>query len=217
MYFQQSGHCKRPYGVGEEARLSKPEQRTPNDAQIPVSFILFLHHNCQQRLFKGVELIVTMSFGFSVGGFVAAADLIAQVVSALREAGGSASQHQHITSKLGYLDRALRDVNRLEPAEGLETTLEAIKTTALTCQLPLLEFLDNIRRYDDSLGPGQSSGVMRDVFLKMKWRVSKKLEAAMKLEAEIVAYLGAINLLLSLYKVYALSQLLGHFTIEEQD
>jgi len=34
-----------------------------------------------------------MSFGFSVGDFIAAADLIAQVVSALREAGGSASQH----------------------------------------------------------------------------------------------------------------------------
>jgi hypothetical protein len=34
--------------------------------------------------------------------------------------------------------------------------------------------------------------------------VSEKLEAAMKLEAEIVAYLGAINLLLGLYIMYAL-------------
>ncbi|CZR67156.1 uncharacterized protein PAC_17055 [Phialocephala subalpina] len=142
-----------------------------------------------------------MSFGFSVGDFITAADLIAQVVSALREAGGSASQYQHITNKLGFLDRSLRDVNRLEPAEGLEATLEAIKTTALSCQLPLLEYLKNIRKYDKSLGPGQSFGVMKDVFLKMKWQVSKKLEAAMKLEAEIVAYLGAINLLLGLYKV----------------
>jgi hypothetical protein len=157
-----------------------------------------------------------MSFCFSVGDFITAADLIAQVVSALREASGSASQHQHITNKLGFLDRAIRDVNRLEPAKGLETTLEAIKTTALTCQLPLLEFLENIRRYNNTLGPGQSSGVMKDVFLKMKWQMSKMLEAAMKLEAEIVAYLGAINLLLSLYKIYALPQLLGHFTIKEQ-
>lgn len=105
---------------------------------------------------------------------------------------------------MGFLDRAIRHVNRLEPAEGLEATLEAIKTTALSCQFPLLEYLENIRRYNKSLGPGQSSGVMKDVFLKMKWQVSKKLEAAMKLEAEIVAYLGAINLLLGLYKVYAL-------------
>lgn len=143
-----------------------------------------------------------MSFGFSVGDFITAANLIAQVVSALREAGGSASQYQHTTNKLGFLDRAICDVNRLEPVEGLEATLEAIKTTALNCQLLLLEYLEDIRKYDKSLGPAQSSGVMKDVFLKTKWKVTKKLEAVIKLEAEIVAYLGAINLLLGLYKVY---------------
>ena len=37
----------------------------------------------------------------------------------------------------------------------------------------------------------------------------------MKLEAEIVAYLGAINLLLGLYHVCTSSQLL-HFTIKER-
>jgi predicted transcriptional regulator len=44
---------------------------------------------------------------------------------------------------------------------------------------------------------------MKDVFVKVKWRASEKLEAALKLEAEITAYSGAINLL-GLYKVYAL-------------
>jgi hypothetical protein len=153
-----------------------------------------------------------MSFGFSVGDFITAVDLIAQVASTLREAGGSASQYQHVTSKLGFLDRAIRDVNRLEPVAGLEVTLEAIKTTALSCQVPLLKYLEDISRYNASLGPGKSSGVMKDVFLKMKWQVSKKLEAAMKLEAEIVAYLGAINLLLGLYKMYTP---LGQFTIKD--
>ncbi|PQE06220.1 kinetoplast-associated kap protein [Rutstroemia sp. NJR-2017a BBW] len=143
-----------------------------------------------------------MSFGFSVGDFITAVNLIAQVASTLREAGGAASQYQHVTSKLDFLDRAIRDVNRLEPVPGLEVTLEAIKTTALSCQVPLLKYLEDIRRYSTSLGAGKSSGVMKDVFLKMKWQVSKKLEAAMKLEAEIVAYLGAINLLLGLYKMY---------------
>jgi hypothetical protein len=74
-----------------------------------------------------------MSFGFSVGDFITAAELIGQVISALREVGGSASQYQHLTLKLGFLSRALRDVNRLEDAEGLQATVEAIKTTALSC------------------------------------------------------------------------------------
>jgi hypothetical protein len=150
-----------------------------------------------------------MSFGFSVGDFLAAVNLIADVISALREAGGSASQYQHVTNKLGFLDRALRDVNRLEPAEGLEQTLETIKTTALSCQIPLLEYLENIKKYDGSLGAGESSGVMKDVFHKMKWQASKKLEAAMRLEAEIVAYLAAINLLVGFYKMYAFFSTLG--------
>jgi hypothetical protein len=74
-----------------------------------------------------------MSFSFSVGDSITAAELIRQVVSALREAGGSASQYQHLTWKLGFLSRALREVNRLKPAEGLQATFEAIKTTALAC------------------------------------------------------------------------------------
>jgi hypothetical protein len=148
--------------------------------------------------------IASIFFGFSVGDFVTAAELIGQIVSALREAGGSASQYQHLTLKLRFLSRALRDVNRLEPAEVLQATAEAIKTTALSCQLPLIQFLESIKKNDKSLGLGHSAGVMKDVFVKVKWQASKKSEAAMKLEAEITAYLGAINLLLGLYKVYAL-------------
>jgi hypothetical protein len=145
-----------------------------------------------------------MSFGFSVGDFIAAANLIVQVVSALREAGGSASQYQHLKLKLEILSRSFEDVNRLEPAEGLQATVEIIKTTALSCQLPLLEFLENIKKNDKSLGLGQSGGVMKDVFVKVNWQTSKKSEAAMKLEAEVAACLGAINLRIGLYKVYAL-------------
>lgn len=145
-----------------------------------------------------------MSFGFSVGDFIAAANLIVQVVSAIREADGSAFQYQHLKLKLEFLSRSLGEVNLLESVDGLQATVEAIKTSALSCQLPLLEFLESIKKNDKSLGLGQSAGVMKDVFVKVKWKVSKKSEAAMKLEAEITAYLEAINLLLSLYKVYTL-------------
>lgn len=144
-----------------------------------------------------------MSFGFSVGDFVAVAGLITQVASALREAGGSASQYQHITDKLLFVDQVIRDVDRLEPVEGLEVDLEATKKTALRCRIPLEEYLKTIRPYDKSLGPGQSSSV-KDTLRKMKWLVTKKLEAAMKLEAEIVGYVGAINLCLGMYNLYAL-------------
>lgn len=143
-----------------------------------------------------------MSFGFSVGDFITAANLIGEVVSALREASGSASQYQHIRNKLNFLNCSLRHVDGLQPVEGMEATLEAIKAAALSCQYPLHIYLETIRKYDQSLGLGQSSGIMKDVLLKTKWKVAKKLEAATKLDAEISAYLGSINLLLGLYQVY---------------
>lgn len=142
-----------------------------------------------------------MSFGFSIGDFLAAAGLIAQVVTALHEAGGSSSQYRRLILELYSLGRSLEEVDRLEPVEGLESTIEAIKATALSCQLPLHEFLDGIKKYDRSLGIGCSSGVMKDVLSKTKWVASKKLEDAAKLEAQIAVYLGSISLLLLLYQV----------------
>lgn len=130
-----------------------------------------------------------MSFGFSVGDFIGAVNPIAEVVSALSVGDGSTSQCQHIMNKLGYLDCAIRDVNQLESIKGFEVTLDAVTTIVLSCQLPLLEYLENIRSYDESLGPGESSSVMEYVLIKVKWKVSKKLEAIMKLKAEIVSYL----------------------------
>jgi hypothetical protein len=142
-----------------------------------------------------------MSFGFSLGDFLAASNLISQVVCALREAGGSSFQYQRLRLELDALGLALREVDQLVPVEGLEATVEAIKATALSCQLPLREFLQSIAKYDQSLGAGHSAGIMKDVLYKVKWVASKKLEATMKLRAEIVGYLGGINLLLGLYQV----------------
>lgn len=148
-----------------------------------------------------------MSFGFSVGDFLAAASLIEQAVSALQESGGSGFQYQRLTLQLHALGKTLQEVDRLEYAEGLEPTVEAIKATALTCQLPLKEFLNSIKKYDQSLGLGRSAGIMKDVALKVKFVASKKPEAVMKLRAEITTYLGSINLLLGLYQVFVVPPL----------
>jgi hypothetical protein len=142
-----------------------------------------------------------MSFGFSLGDFLAASNLVSQVICALREAGGSSFQYQRLRLELDALGLALREADQLVPVEGLEATVEAIKATALSCQLPLREFLQSIVKYDKGLGMGHSAGIMKDVLYKVKWVASKKLEATMKLRAEIVGYLGGINLLLGLYQV----------------
>ena len=99
------------------------------------------------------------------------------------------------------MGRTLQEADRLEPVHGLEATVEAIKATALSCQLPLQEFLESIKKYDESLALGRTAGIMKDVLCKVKWIASKKQEAAMRLQAEMAAYLGGINMLLGLYQV----------------
>jgi hypothetical protein len=49
-----------------------------------------------------------MSFGFSVGDFLAVGKLIADITNSLREAGGSKSEYQELLQKLESLDHALK-------------------------------------------------------------------------------------------------------------
>jgi hypothetical protein len=142
-----------------------------------------------------------MSFGFSVGDFLTAASLIQQVASAIGEAGGSAFQYRRLDLELHTLSRILEQVDHLEASEGLEATVDVIKATALTCQVSLHEFLASIQRYDKSLGVGQTAGIMKDVLYKVKWVACKKMEAVMRLRAEIAAYSGSINMLIGMYQV----------------
>ena len=147
------------------------------------------------------KLATDMSFGFSVGDFLTAASLIQQAVSALRDSGGSAFQYRRLDLELYTLSRVLEQVDHLEASEGLGSTVEAIKATALTCQVPLREFLKSIRQYEKSLGVGQSAGVMKDVLYKVKFVACKKMEAVTRLRDEISAYLGGINMLIGIYQL----------------
>lgn len=145
-----------------------------------------------------------MSFGFSAGDFVTAASLIIQAGLALRDAGGSSQEYRHLHLYLSNLKRILDEVDRLEAPDALTGTLDAIKATALSCQYPLQEFVNGVKRYDASLGIGQSVGLMKDVEMKLKWRATKKAEAVVRLQAELAGYVGSINMLLALYQMSVL-------------
>jgi hypothetical protein len=55
-----------------------------------------------------------MSFGFSVGDFLAAASLISNIVSCLQTSGGSASEYQEILNELHGLRLVLSKIKHLE-------------------------------------------------------------------------------------------------------
>ncbi|PMD53239.1 uncharacterized protein K444DRAFT_541923 [Hyaloscypha bicolor E] len=137
-----------------------------------------------------------MSFGFSVGDFLAAGELIFKVSCALHEAGGSAQQYRQVDLQLNSLKFALNEVDKLDPPQDLEATGNSIKAAALSCQLPLKQFLASIEPYDRSLGIGQSSGAIKDAARKIRWVATKKDDAVGKLRGELAGYVGSINMLL---------------------
>ncbi|KUJ10036.1 uncharacterized protein LY89DRAFT_710862 [Mollisia scopiformis] len=70
-----------------------------------------------------------MSFGFSVGDFLAVGTLVADITKSLREAGGSKSEYQELLRELESLNHALKHLDRL-PKNAASANLESIKKTA---------------------------------------------------------------------------------------
>jgi len=138
-----------------------------------------------------------MSFGFSVGDFLAASQLITQITRSLREAGGSKSEYQELLRELESLSRALQHVDRLESRALSSATLDSIKCAALLCRHPLDEFLQKIQKYDTSLGLWATGGV-KSAARKVEWAMRKKEEVC-KLRDYLSLHVDSINMLLMSY------------------
>lgn len=73
--------------------------------------------------------------------------------------------------------------------------VEQIKYAALTCRYQLEEFLSKIRRYEKSLGLGQSIGRIKDAGRKVQYAFGKQ-EEANTLRNYLNIHIGTINMLL---------------------
>jgi hypothetical protein len=99
-----------------------------------------------------------MSFGFSVGDFLAVASLIKDVVVSLKDAGGAAADYQELIVELHGLQRALDSIEHLhvDPSIPQAENINNLKVTALGCRYVLEETLKKLRSYE-SLRLGQKS------------------------------------------------------------
>ncbi|KAF4539611.1 uncharacterized protein LTHEOB_10000 [Lasiodiplodia theobromae] len=93
-----------------------------------------------------------MSFGFSIGDFLAVGKLVAEIITCLQDAGGAKSDYQDLIRELECLGQVLRRLDKLKSQNSNTKSLESIKYAALSCQRPLEGFLVRIRRYEDTLG-----------------------------------------------------------------
>ncbi|KAL8749230.1 MAG: hypothetical protein Q9199_007812 [Rusavskia elegans] len=132
-----------------------------------------------------------MSFGFSVGDFLATARLISSIVDALQKS--SVSEFKELTLELHAVQRALNEIEHIQPSPGQEQSINAIKVVALLCQHPLQEFAGKLEKYESL---GQVAGTKTDQIkrwkLKLQWGFTME-EEVQKIRTILAAHMASLN------------------------
>ncbi|KAF8858973.1 hypothetical protein BDZ45DRAFT_621579, partial [Acephala macrosclerotiorum] len=114
-----------------------------------------------------------MSFGFSVGDFLAAGTLIKDIIACLQDSGGAASQYQELMRELDGLQKALDKIERLKETPDRMESICSIKAAALNCAYVLRDFRRKLDTYE-GLGPGKRRRSAKNGMKMVRWELSMK-------------------------------------------
>jgi uncharacterized membrane protein len=134
-------------------------------------------------------------FGFSVGDFISAIELIHDVIDALKDSSGSSADFQELIRELYSLERALLAVRALKVQPAQELQLDAIKQAATQCQIIVDTFLQKNRKFQPTLGAAESQHKWKGILHKIIWRVYRK-EDVDQFRAARNGHTSSINMLL---------------------
>jgi hypothetical protein len=142
-------------------------------------------------------------FGFSFGDFVQAIKILNDIRKALRDVGGAEDEFKHVLVNLQHLEILLDRLNCESWDNGGDAgRLNVVKGMALTCKVPLQEFLARIEKYK-KMGSGKGVAFRARIgaeAAKIRWAVVMRNEVE-KFGAVIMAKVVSINLLLQLNMV----------------
>lgn len=130
--------------------------------------------------------------------------LIYKITLELKKNPESAADYQLLLIELEALDRTLKSLERIEPAQHEQRQLDRIRALAWTCQLPLQEFLEKIEKFEDSLGSWNKSRSFSTFTQRLRWSTKYKDEAK-ALRARLAPNLATIRILLTTQIVDTLS------------
>jgi hypothetical protein len=142
-----------------------------------------------------------MSFGFSAGDLIAALELVATVIDALRESGCASSEYREIIRQLYSLETALISVKRLEVDPAQNAELISLRQAAAQCQRTIDDFWKKTQKYQHHLRAGGSTSRLKDGWMKMQWTKCKKEDMA-RFKADLAGHTESIQLLLMAMQMY---------------
>jgi hypothetical protein len=120
-----------------------------------------------------------MSFGFSVGDFIAVAQLAHTLLKALSDSKGAAREYQDLVAELNVVHKVLIQVDELRAANQLaQSTVNALLFAVNSVNVSMETFLDQHSAYEGSLKRGGSGNLVKDVYRKSKWAVEMPQKAS---------------------------------------
>jgi hypothetical protein len=138
---------------------------------------------------------MTAPFGFSVGDFISAIQLIQNICEALKTAGGASNHYQRVLVELGGLRNVLDELQKIQPSEGDMGQINTLRAMVHACQLQLHDFFVKLEKYHRSLNPFSKRTALQSAARKTQWAVSMETETE-KLRACIAANVVYINMFL---------------------
>lgn len=136
-----------------------------------------------------------VGFGYSAGDIVVAIQLLSKVYKGLRETAGSVSEYREISGTLRSLILTLQhlaDLQRTCTDPSLTNAIQSLSEAALN---PVMDFLEEVRKYDPALSHGSTTNRFSAGYRKTEWalRVPKRIT---KLKADIALQLEPIHVLM---------------------
>ena len=147
-----------------------------------------------------------MSFGFSVGDFIAISGLIRTLVDALDPNTGSRAQYSRLLDELKSLQSALLAVQDLvqkprRDGKSYASAINAIIYEMKCCRELIEDFNADMEKYRESLCHGGSSRKVKDAWRKISYKIFKEEDVFM-LKDSLRRRVEAINLLLLITGMY---------------
>ena len=125
----------------------------------------------------GPRRTIRMSFGFSVGDFIAVGKLIVQISSALHESTGASAEYQSLLLRLDNLMETLRIADRSIRGSQLQiSAANAILMHLSQCSAHLRKLNTIIEKHRKTLSKGGSGSKIRDSWRKIGWSLFTKEE-----------------------------------------
>ncbi len=141
-----------------------------------------------------------MSFGFSVGDFLAAIELVHDLAFALSHSRGSGTKFRGLIQELYALERVMIEIKTLQMPPGLESQLWMVQQATSQIQTVITKFLQQNDIYMQYLGQVSSSRWWKTSFYKVKWALYKADDVE-ELRASLRGHTVAMGLMLQVLQM----------------